>query len=128
MQRTRLQTVYLSDMLHERLVHYAETGELDQRVRDAFRDMAMLRSTIDLYRDQLSELHRVRDRIFEEQERIRENLPRVREGSDLHARYLAKLGTQEDELERLAAAIDETQAALDTARQVLKDYIARLEL
>ena len=76
----------------------------------------------------LDHLGTARQRIFEEQERIRENLRRVPSNSALQRRYLQKLDAQEDEVERILAARDDAQAALDDAQAALTRYIAGLKL
>jgi len=127
-QRPRLETIRLSDLDRSRMAFYAETGELSPALRQAFARMAELRGAIDQRQRRLQQLGEARKRIFEEQERIRENLRRVPSNSDLQRRYLQKLNAQEDEVERILAALDDAQAALDQAQDALTRYIAGLKL
>ncbi len=127
-QRPRLETITLSELARPRLAFYAETGELSPELRRAFARMAELRGAIDERARRLDHLGGARKRIFEEQERIRENLRRVPSNSDLQRRYLQKLDAQEDEVERILAGLDDAQAALDHAHDALTSYIAGLKL
>ncbi|MEE9301940.1 MAG: DUF4139 domain-containing protein, partial [Alphaproteobacteria bacterium] len=104
MQRPRLEMIRLIDVSSAQLALYAKTSELDEPLRQAFVRMGELRSEIDRHQRRLDELAQRRQRIFEEQKRIRENLTRIPRDSDLYRRYIVKLNGQEDELERILVA------------------------
>ena len=55
-------------------------------------------------------------------------MARVPRESDIYRRYLDKLDAQETELERLAAASEETLALKAKASENLSRYIANLDL
>ena len=76
----------------------------------------------------LQQLGQQRERIFQEQKRIRDNLGRVPQNSDLQRRYLAKLDGQESELEQILEALGAAEADHGRAQDALADYIAGLEL
>ncbi len=128
LETPRLQSLQLISMSTEQFVFYGKTGELDDPLRRAFRKMAELKGEMDRHQHRLNELVQQRQRIFEEQARIRENLVRVPQNSDIHKRYLTKLNTQEDELEKILLAMEDAQEALNRAHEALSDYIGGLEL
>ena len=128
LQRPRLQVIQLSTLTDQQLVAYAKSDELDPKLRQAIAKLGELRHTIDQRKRRLDHVMQARQRIFEEQQRIRNNLGRVPQNSDLHRRYLKKLNAQEDELEGLNGAIERAQADLDQAADALTRYIADLKL
>ena len=69
-----------------------------------------------------------RNEIYQDQDRLRDNLQRVPRDSDLHRRYLAKMTQQEDALDQLAVATDGAQDALASAERALNEAIRDLEI
>ncbi|KZC01078.1 hypothetical protein AU375_02702 [Methylobacterium radiotolerans] len=61
-----------------------------------------------------------------EQERIRSNLGAVPKDSELARRYLTRMGSQEDELAKLAAARAEAESGLKASRARIRTLIAAL--
>lgn len=61
-----------------------------------------------------------------EQERIRSNLGAVPKDSELARRYLTRMGGQEDELAKLAAARTEAESGLKASRARIRTLIAAL--
>ena len=74
----------------------------------------------------LSEIADQRKQIVDEQARLRENLARVPDNSDLQRRYLATLDKQENDLEDLAKRYDQAQKAVDGAREALRNFVTQL--
>lgn len=128
MTRPRLQQVALLDLRAPQFMQYVREGGLSRPVREALERMAGMRETIDGHERRLQALEQDRNTIHREQQRIRDNLARVPRDSDLHRRYLEKLGEQEDEMERLLAASETTREALEASRNALADYIRSLDI
>ena len=128
LQRTRLQTIQLVRMTDEQLVAYAKTGELDSKLRRAIARIGDLRHAVSQHQRRLDQLTTLRQRIFEEQQRIRDNLGRIPSNSDLYRRYLKKLNQQEDKLERIDTGMATAQDEVDSAKDALTDYIAGLDM
>ncbi|MEE9249958.1 MAG: hypothetical protein V3U93_02385, partial [Alphaproteobacteria bacterium] len=128
LQRSRLQTIQLVRMTDAQLVAYAKTGELDPKLRHAIAKIGDLRHAINQHQRRLDQLTHSRQRIFEEQTRIRNNLGRIPSNSDLYRRYLKKLNQQEDKLERIDTGLAKAQEDVDRAKDALTDYIAGLEM
>lgn len=128
LERTIGQSYALIDMGVETLVYYAESGELDPKLRDAFTKLAVKRAEIDDLRRRLDRLEQEKARLFEDQSRLRENLSRVPSESDLHARYLTKLAAEETELDKLGLEAEATRDALVKAEAVYAEMIRTLEV
>lgn len=103
-------------------------SQLSEPQRQAFAKMREMRREIDLAEAELAMASAERDRIFQEQARIRQNLEAVPERSDLAQRYLAELTAQEDQLARLNARIKEAEARRDKGNQALADFVGELAL
>jgi hypothetical protein len=128
MTRPLSETIALIDRDEDFYLAYAGNGELDDDLRESFREMARLRALAEMHELKLQELEGARVRLYEDQRRIRDNLSRIPGGIDLQRRYLEKLNEQEDELEAIFEETEETRDALDTATAALTDYIRDLEL
>ncbi|MDH3228708.1 MAG: hypothetical protein OEN55_02835, partial [Alphaproteobacteria bacterium] len=124
----RVQTIALTGQGKDFYLAYAGNGELSERLRQALRQMAQLRDVVDTHQRRLQELEGERNRIHQEQQRIRENLARIPRDSDLHKRYLKKLNVQEDNLETILAETEESRDAFNAATTALGDYIRGLEI
>ncbi|MGZ7869696.1 DUF4139 domain-containing protein [Methylobacterium radiotolerans] len=66
------------------------------------------------------------EKVQAEQERIRSNLGAVPKDSELARRYLTRMGGQEDELAKLAAARAEAESGLKASRARIRTLIAAL--
>lgn len=93
------------------LAAYAnKQGELDAKARKAFAELAAVRRKMDDLDRQRRELDRQRSTIFQDQERVRENLRSLSGSSDVQQRYLRKLNEQEDQISKIDSARDELAA------------------
>lgn len=128
LSRPVVQRIGLIDLAMVQYAEYAKTGELDPKLRKAFAKMAELRGVIDGHERGLKELEQDRNRIHQEQKRIRDNLGRIPRDSDLHKRYLEKLDTQENALEDILAETENTRVALEKARATLADNVQSLDI
>ena len=105
-----------------------ESSEADIQDEIEFALIHMKSETLNKINDALKRLDTAKQRLFEDQQRVRANLGEVPQGSDLHGRYLAKLGQQEDELDRIATEIATTGDAIAAAEAALADAITKLEV
>jgi predicted RNase H-like nuclease (RuvC/YqgF family) len=90
--------------------------------------MAKQRAKIDALQREIERLEKQREAVFNDQARLRENLARVPEGSDLSRRYLQKLSAQENELEAIETQRENARNNLEALRQKLEEYIHGLSL
>ncbi|MER3424693.1 MAG: hypothetical protein C4293_17185 [Nitrospiraceae bacterium] len=70
---------------------------------------------------------RIRE-ITQEQSRIRENMSRLAQNSELYSRYIKKLDQQESEIEKVRREIEALKTTEDQQRRELNDYLLGLDL
>lgn len=128
LERTETETRMLVDLDASSIAAFLEAGETTPEQKDAFRRMAELRGEMDRQQAVIEQASAERDRLFEEQKRLRENLGAVPQGSDLARRYLDALNRQEDQAEGLAQRIRDAEAARDAKRQELAAFVSGLTL
>jgi predicted RNase H-like nuclease (RuvC/YqgF family) len=87
-----------------------------------------LRDQLDQTAARRSNLEQRIKEISAEQGRIRENMGKLAQNSELYARYVTKLGQQETEIEGLRKEIQAQKAAEDGQRRALNDYLLGLEI
>jgi hypothetical protein len=128
LEQTRWQEIALVDLDLDTLASYVQTGEIDADVRGALAGLLDLRRRIEVANRRIEALDLARQRVFEDQGRIRENLYEVPQGSDLERQYLARLADQESVL--LANDAERAHVADELAglERELADRIAALDL
>lgn len=102
------------------------------KVSDAAK--AVLRK-VQQYQKQLGELGAERQRheqrtqeITQEQGRIRENMTRLNQNSELYIRYVKKFDEQETELEKIRMEIERLKKSESAVQKELGDYLSKIEL
>jgi hypothetical protein len=125
-EQTVSQQLALVDADVEQVRFYARAREFDQKTRDALGRVIQLQGAVVAAGKVLGEIDGQRQRIVQEQARIRDNLGRVPSGTDLHRRYLATLDRQETELEALAKRRGDAEVAVQSARDAVSKYVASL--
>jgi hypothetical protein len=128
LQRQTGETLGLLDLDDEQVRFYANARELAPELRQAFEKLAALKRAIEAPGDRLARLEQERQALFQDQERIRDNMGRVGGGSDLHRRYLEKLQEQETRLEQIADDVERAQQEVRAARDALTAYVDGLTL
>jgi hypothetical protein len=102
------QSYTIANFSTQQLVAYATSrGQIDAGARKAFARMAEVRKSIDETDRKSQELERQRSTIFQDQQRVRENLRSLSGTSDVQQRYLKKLNEQEDQISKIDAMRDQ---------------------
>jgi hypothetical protein len=127
-QWSRMEEQVLSTLEPDVILAYASNTNLTQAQRNAFNRIAEMKKTIDAIDAQLRAEAGARDRVYEEQGRIRENMKSVPVGSDLQARYMRLMGELEDQAETSKRNIDRLEQQRISENQKLADYVAGLQL
>jgi hypothetical protein len=127
-QWARAEEQLLTDLEVDVILAYAGNTNLTQAQRNAFSRMADMKKAITTLQSQLQVETGARDRIYQEQTRIRDNIKAVPAGSDLQARYLKSMGDLEDQAETRKRTIDLLDQQLAAERQKLADYVSGLQL
>jgi hypothetical protein len=109
----------LVNLSTEDFLVYANNARLTEAQRAAFAKMAELKRGIDATDSVANEENAARDRVFEEQNRIRQNIAAAPAGTDLQRRYLRQMNELEDQAEARKRALD----ALGKRRQQQLDAL-----
>ncbi len=96
------ESILLMDSGIDQIVYYQQAKEVSPKVKEALQRVVQLRSKLDDARGQRMRLDQRTAEITAEHARIRENMQRLQQNSDLYNRYVKKLDQQETELEKLA--------------------------
>jgi hypothetical protein len=118
----------LLDTGDDQLRYLFQARGLPASLRQALSEIAAQRARLGERQRDLERLESEIASIMEDQARLRQNLNAVPRGSDLHQRYLARMGEQEDRLAELRDQADEARTALEAARDAHRDYVRGLEL
>lgn len=127
-ERVDNQSLTLSTLDLNSVLYYAADTRLSEAQRAAFQRVAELKQNIDRIDSEIAEANAERERLYEEQKRIRENLAAVPEGSDLQRRYLATLASQEDRLTAIEQKLTALQSERTTATRSLDEYVNSVTL
>jgi septal ring factor EnvC (AmiA/AmiB activator) len=96
MERLELRRLSIDNLSGEQIAVYLENVELDDDTRALLEQVLELQTRIAaLTRSVAQERQRV-DQIFQDQDRIRQNMAALDRASDLYARYVRELEAQED--------------------------------
>ncbi len=101
---------------------------LSEQERDALTEAATLAARTQEYSRQLARLDQEAAAIAQDQSRVRDNLEAVPDNSDLHARYMDRLGSLEDRLVRIEQERTTAREESEKAQTALNDFIANLRL
>ena len=69
-----------------------------------------------------------KNRLYKEQGRIRSNLHSVPKNSAIYTRYLKKMGTQEDAIEKVMNELEDVIEAVETQQKEVNDFLTRLSV
>ncbi len=117
----------LVDIDVDTVLAYASNENLTAAQRAAFTRMGDMKRKVQEIDTQIENESAARDRLFEDQERIRENIKAVPAG-DLQQRYLREMGKLEDEAQNHKRNIDRLTQQRLAEQQRLADYVAGLQL
>jgi len=122
------ESIILMDSGIDQIVHYQRAKEVSPQVKDALQRVVQLRSALDELRAQRTRLDQRTAEITAEHARIRENMQRLQQNSDLYNRYVKKLDQQETELEKLRKEIETLKTREDEQRRELQIYVLNLDV
>ncbi len=122
------ETVQLMDSGIDLMAYYVRAKEVSPKVREALQRVVALRGKLDDARSQRTRLEQRVGEITAEHGRIRENMQRLPQNSDLYTRYVKKLDQQETELEKLRKEIEVSKNNEDEQRRELQNYVMNLDV
>ena len=122
------ESVQLVDSGLNQIGLYLQAKEVSQNVKEALQKVVNLRNKLE---DTRSRRNRQEQRIAEitaEHSRIRDNMQRLQQNSELYNRYVKKLDQQETELEGIRKAIENLKSTEEEQRRDLQTYLMGLDV
>lgn len=129
LENTAWQSYSLNTLNADYLLSFAgKRGQLDADARKSFETLAAKRREMEAIDIKINELDMRRNQIFNDQERIRENLQSLTEKSEVKQKYLNKLNEQEDKIAGIDAEKEKLAAARIEKQNELADLIAKIKI
>jgi prefoldin subunit 5 len=122
------ESILLMESGIDQIVYYQQTREISPKVKEALQRVVQLRSKLDDLRAQRTRLEQRIGEITTEHSRIRENMQRLQQNSDLYNRYVKKLDQQETELEKLRKDIEALKSTEEDQRREFQHYVMNLDV
>ncbi|MEO6111007.1 MAG: hypothetical protein ABIQ24_04135 [Nitrospiraceae bacterium] len=122
------ETILLMESGVDQIVHYQQAREVSPKVKEALQRVVQLRSKLDDARAQRTRLDQRTAEITVEHARIRENMHRLQQNSDLYNRYVKKLDQQETDLDKLRKEIESLKNTEEEHRRELQNYVMNLDV
>ena len=112
----------------DQIAYYQQAKEISQKAKEALQRVVLLRSKLDDVRAQRTRLDQRTAEVTAEHARIRENMQRLQQNSELYTRYVKKLDQQETELEKLRKEIESLKNTEEEHRRELQNYVMSLDV
>jgi hypothetical protein len=122
------ESIFLMDSGIDQIVYFQQAKEVSQKVKEALQRVVHLRSKLDDVRAQRMRLDQRTAEITAEHARIRENMQRLQQNSELYNRYVKKLDQQETELDSLRKDIERLKSTEEEHRRELQNYMMSLDV
>lgn len=103
-------------------------GKLTEKQRRVFEKLAELRAAVDAVDQKVQQAENQRQQIYNDQQRLRQNIESLDGKSDLKERYMDKLNDQEDGLEKISKEREKLDRERATRWQEMQDYILKIEM
>ena len=121
------QAVKLGRLKDAQLLAHARGRALPAEVVAQLKEAAVLKRSVSESERELAQAIAARDRIVEEQKRLRDNMKSLNRNNALYKRYLEKLNTQEDQLEALLGRREDLDEVLRQRTAAFEAFLAGLE-
>ena len=118
-ERVFSQAYVLTDAPDDSVRIFLGSNVTSEKVQAALKKALELKGKLEATRGERNQRNAELNAIVQEQTRLRANLQTVPQNSDLHKRYLDKLGSQETEIEKLQAQIKKLD---ETEKQQVGEY------
>lgn len=129
LENTAWQSYSLDTLNADYLLTFAgKRGQLDADARKQFETLAAKRREMEAIDIKINEIEQRRNQIFNDQERIRENLQSLTEKSEVKQKYLNKLNEQEDKIAGIDAEKEKLAAERILKQQELAELIAKIKI
>jgi uncharacterized phage infection (PIP) family protein YhgE len=122
------QSVALSDAGPDVLTYYMRATQVSDRVKQALQRVSALRDKLDQTVQQRRQFEQQIQEISQEQARMRENMGRLAQNSELYNRYVRKFDQQETEIDKIRKDIETLKGTEEQQRKELNDYLMGLDI
>jgi hypothetical protein len=127
-QKQLSESLQLTDSAPDLISFYLKSKAVSPKVKQALEKVVTLRDRINTTSGERTRREQRVKEISQEQARIRENMTRLSQSSELYSRYVKKLDQQETELENLRKEIESLQATEVKQQQELNEYLLNLDV
>ncbi|MFO0833838.1 MAG: hypothetical protein U0638_02620 [Phycisphaerales bacterium] len=110
------------------LLQYSKNGKASDKVVEAFREAGKRQAAIQDVERTIAKLDAERNELTQDQGRIRENMGRVDQSSQLYRKYMQKLTDQEERMDKLVTELDAARKSLTAAQSNLAEYLRGLNV
>lgn len=126
LERVDTQRLVIANVTSDQIVAYLENVTLSAEDRATLQRIYELQREIAGLDRGVADAQRRIDAIYQEQNRIRQNMAALDRTSDLYRRYVGQLDEQEDELAALSAQVEELLSERGDVQQALDDLVQGL--
>jgi hypothetical protein len=102
--------------------------DLPAAIRKALDHVKELQAAVFTQQQEMNNIEQERQTIFNDQERLRQNLQSVSTNTSIGKRYVDQLDKEEDKLNALAKREEDARGKLNEEQKALQDYVAGLDL
>ena len=122
------ETIALTNLRSDQIAVYIRSKAVSDAVKKALQHLVQLRDKLAQTQAERARLEQTVAEISREQTRIRENMGKLAQNSDLYTRYVKKLDQQETELDDLRKKIEALKDTEARQQRELNDYLGSLEV
>jgi hypothetical protein len=127
-EQTISQQYVLSNLDTNTILFYVKSKVVSDKVKDALGEVIERKNALAKLTAERAELERQIQTIFEEQNRIRQNMQQLPKDSDLFRRYVTKFNEQEDKVEQLRGQVQKAVAEENKGQQALDKFLSELDV
>ena len=127
-ERTDVQYLALTNLDDNTIQIFIKAKEVSDKVKTALAEVIKRKAALAALTAKRAELERQVTVIFDEQNRIRQNMAQLPKDSDLFRRYVTKFNEQEDKVEQLRAQIKTASDEETASRRALDKFLQELDV
>jgi hypothetical protein len=122
------ESVALTNLRSDQITFYLRSRQVSDQVKKALQHVVQLRDRVSVTHAERARQEQSVAAITQEQTRIRENMGRLAQNSELYTRYVKKLDQQETELEDLRRKIESLKDTEARHQRELDEFLLNLEV
>jgi hypothetical protein len=122
------ESIVLTNLRSDQITYYLRSRQVSDQVKKALQQVVQLRDRLNVTQAERARQEQSVAAITQEQTRIRENMGKLAQNSELYTRYVKKLDQQETELENLRHKIESLKDTEARQQRELNEYLAGLEV